>query len=79
MESLKNIAKILNSNDNKTHTLPIIIQGGEDKSWRVRLNLAKIFAELAEAVGKEISDSSLIQIFSNLLKDNESDVKVVAV
>jgi len=53
------------------------------------LNLAKIFAEviilsiitkkLAEAVGKEISDSSLIQIFSNLLKDNEPDVKVVAV
>jgi serine/threonine-protein phosphatase 2A regulatory subunit A len=46
MESLKNIAKILTSNDNKTHTLPIIIQGAEDKSWRVRLNLAKIFAEV---------------------------------
>lgn len=35
--------------------------------------------QLAEAVGKEISDSSLIQIFSNLLKDGEPDVKVVAV
>jgi len=34
---------------------------------------------LAEAVGKEIADSSLIQNFSNLLKDTECDVRVVAV
>jgi serine/threonine-protein phosphatase 2A regulatory subunit A len=43
------------------------------------LALSKIFAELAEAMGKEISDSSLIQIFSNLLKDIESDVRMTAV
>lgn len=79
MESLKNMAKILSSAENKTNVLPLIIQSAEDKSWRVRLNLSKIFAELAEAVGKEISDSSLTQIFSNLLKDGESDVRVVAV
>jgi serine/threonine-protein phosphatase 2A regulatory subunit A len=34
---------------------------------------------LAEAMGKEISDTSLIQIFSNLLKDVESDVRMTAV
>lgn len=79
MESIKNMAKILNANENKTNTLPLIIQAAEDKSWRVRLALSKIFAELSEAEGKEISDSSLIQIFSNLLKDCESDVRVVAV
>lgn len=39
----------------------------------------KIISKLSEAEGKEISDSSLIQIFSNLLKDGESDVRVVAV
>lgn len=79
MESLKNMAKILNASENKTNTLPLIIQAAEDKSWRVRLALSKIFAELSEAEGKEIADSSLIQIFSNLLKDTESDVRVVAV
>ncbi|CAD8095895.1 unnamed protein product [Paramecium sonneborni] len=79
MESIMNIAKILNINENKTNILPLIISSAEDKSWRVRLALSKIFAELAEAVGKEIADSSLIQIFSNLLKDPESDVRVIAV
>lgn len=43
------------------------------------MSLSKIFAELAEAMGKEISDTSLIQIFSNLLKDVESDVRMTAV
>ncbi|CAD8096364.1 unnamed protein product [Paramecium sonneborni] len=79
MESIMNIAKILGINENKTNILPLIISSAEDKSWRVRLALSKIFAELADAVGKEIADSSLIQIFSNLLKDPESDVRVIAV
>jgi serine/threonine-protein phosphatase 2A regulatory subunit A len=60
MESLKNMAKILSVNENKNSTLPLIIQAAEDKSWRVRLALSKIFAEMAEAMGREISDSSLI-------------------
>lgn len=68
MESLKNMAKILNTSENKTNTLPLIIQAAEDKSWRVRLALSKIFAEviqidiseLSEAEGKELADSSLI-------------------
>lgn len=46
MESLKNMAKILNASENKTNTLPLIIQAAEDKSWRVRLALSKIFAEV---------------------------------
>lgn len=40
--------------------MPIIIAATEDKSWRVRLALSKIFAELAEAFGKEAADVSLI-------------------
>ena len=46
MESLKNMAKILNTNENKTNILPLIIQSAEDKSWRVRLALSKIFSEV---------------------------------
>ena len=38
----------------------VIIAAHEDKSWRVRLALAKNFAELTEAFGKEITDMSLI-------------------
>lgn len=41
-----NIARILNSNENKTNVLPLIIQSAEDKSWRVRLALSRIFADV---------------------------------
>jgi len=34
---------------------------------------------LAEAFGKEITDISLIQIFTTLLKDAETDVRIAAV
>lgn len=59
--------------------MPLIIQAAEDKSWRVRLCLSKNFTEIATNFGKEVTDMSLIQTFSNLLKDPEIDVKIEAV
>lgn len=79
LDSLKSIAKILNKDENRTHALPIIIGATEDKSWRIRLALAKNFSPLAEAFGKEITEISLIQIFTTLLKDSENEVKNAAV
>jgi len=46
LDSLKQIARLLNKEENKTHTLPIIIAGTEDKSWKIRLALAKNFAKV---------------------------------
>lgn len=46
LDSLKQIAKLLNKEENKTHTLPIIIAATEDKSWKIRLALAKNFAQV---------------------------------
>ena len=60
MQSLKLLGKCFNKDENKQHTLPIIIAAAEDKSWRVRLTLAQIFADLAESFGKEVADVSLI-------------------
>lgn len=79
LDSLNALAKVLSREDNKTHMLPVIIQAAEDKSWRVRLALSKNFAEIAESFGKEITDLSLVQTFSTLLKDVENDVKIEAV
>lgn len=59
--------------------MPLIIQAAEDKSWRVRLCLSKNFTEIASNFGKEVTDMSLIQTYSNLLKDSEVDVKIEAV
>ena len=46
LQSLKMVAKVLKKDENKQHTLPIIIAATEDKSWRVRLELSKIFSEV---------------------------------
>lgn len=79
MESLIDIAKCLTVEENKNNLIPIIIQLTGDKSWKVKLYLAKNFADLAEALGKEISENSLFAIFSTLLRDLESEVRIAAV
>ncbi len=70
---------MLTRDENKTFIMPLIIQAAEDKSWRVRLCLSKNFTEIASNFGKEVTDMSLIQTYSNLLKDAEVDVKIEAV
>lgn len=79
IESLIELARVFNDEENKAHVIPLIIQMTGDKSWRVRHHLAKSFASLAEAVGKDIADNSLISIFSTLLRDPENEVRVAAV
>ena len=60
ISSLIPLAKHFNKEDNLRHTLPIALAAGEDKSWRVRLQFAKDFPDLAESFGKDIVESSLI-------------------
>ena len=79
IESLVELARVFNVEDNKTYLVPLIIQLTGDKSWRVKHHLAKWFAELAFAVGKDISDNSLVSIFSTLLRDPENEVRTVSV
>lgn len=61
------------------HTLGTLLAAGEDKSWKVRLCFAKRFAEFADSFGKEITDNNLIQTFTQLLNDNEQEVKNAAI
>lgn len=78
VDSMIEVAKLLNKEENKLHSLPIIILVGEDKSWKVRYHFAKEFPALAEALGKDITESSLIQTFVQVLRDIEADVKAIA-
>jgi hypothetical protein len=73
------MAKYLSKEENQIHTLGTLLAAGEDKSWKVRLAFAKNFAELAEAFGKEITESNLIQTFTQLLNDSEAEVKNAAI
>jgi serine/threonine-protein phosphatase 2A regulatory subunit A len=78
IDSLIEVAKLLNKEENKLHTLPIILVVGDDKSWKVRYHFALKFPAIAEALGRDITESSLIQTFVQLLRDNEADVKTTA-
>jgi serine/threonine-protein phosphatase 2A regulatory subunit A len=60
LESFIPLAKYLTKEENQINTLGTLVATGEDKSWKVRLAFAKNFAELADAFGKEITDSNLI-------------------
>ena len=79
LESLGEIAKYLSKEENQVHTLGALLGAGEDKSWKVRLAFAKNFSEFTESMGKEITDNSLIQTFTELLNDTEPEVKHAAI
>ena len=78
IDSLIEVAKLLSKEENKLHTLPLILVVGDDKSWKVRYHFALKFPAFAEALGREITESSLIQTFVQLLRDTEADVKTTA-
>jgi serine/threonine-protein phosphatase 2A regulatory subunit A len=79
IESLIPIVRYLTKEDNQRYILPILLALSEDKSWKVRLTIAKNFDELANAFGKDITDANLVAKFAPLLKDVEADVRTAAV
>jgi serine/threonine-protein phosphatase 2A regulatory subunit A len=79
IESLIAIVRYLTKEDNQRYILPILLTLTEDKSWKVRLTIAKNFPELANAFGKDITDANLVAKFALLLKDIEADVRTAAV
>jgi len=73
------IARMFNPEENRTHTVQVIKEAVEDRSWRVRLTVAKMFDQLCEAYGPEITATYLMQPFTQLMKDNEQEVRKEAV
>jgi serine/threonine-protein phosphatase 2A regulatory subunit A len=77
IDALITLSSLLTREDNRLHTLPLAITAGEDKSWKVRIHFAEQFPALAEAFGREMTESSLIQTFVQLLRDTEADVRAM--
>mmetsp|Transcript_53066 Transcript_53066/g.106536 ORF Transcript_53066/g.106536 Transcript_53066/m.106536 type:complete len:592 (-) Transcript_53066:198-1973(-) len=73
------LAQTFNQEENTQHTVSVIKEAAEDRSWRVRLTFAKHFDQLCAAFGPEIMNSHLMQLFIQLLKDNEQEVRKEAV
>ena len=79
LESLIQIVSCLSREQNSVHTIAIVISAAEDRSWRVRLCLAKNFDKFSEAFGSQITESTLITKLELLLNDSEEEVKNAAV
>jgi len=77
IDALITMSRLFTREDNRLYTLPLAITAGEDKSWKVRIHFAEQFPALAEAFGREMTESSLIQTFVQLLRDTEADVRAM--
>lgn len=77
LPSLVQLTKLFaNSDLQKTTNLQFVVAASEDKSWRVRNELAIIFPQFFEYFGTMTNE--LVPTLSNLIKDSETEVKISA-
>lgn len=56
-------AKVLPNEDVLTHVIPVIRGAAEDKSWRVRYQLADHITDLQAAVKPQITSQHLVDVY----------------
>jgi len=57
--------------------IPVVLALAEDKSWRVRYQVASSFVTLGGALSQELNQQ-LLHVFIKLLKDSEQEVRTAA-
>lgn len=73
------MATMLTKEENQHHTLGILLNAAEDKSWKVRVCFAKQYPQFSKAFGKDISENTLVQNYCNLMTDSEPEVRNTAI
>ena len=76
LSSLIQLVKLFQNTDNQRLNVQVVVAASEDKSWRVRHELAHIFPQLIEGFGSQINE--LVPTLGNLIKDSEMEVRNVA-
>lgn len=76
LNSLVQLVKLFQNSDLQRINVQVVVAASDDKSWRVRHELAKIFPLLIEGFGNQINE--LVPTFANLIKDSETEVKIAA-
>ena len=76
LNSLVNLVKLFQNTDLQRFNVQVVINAGDEKSWRVRHELARIFPNLIEGFGPQINE--LVPTYGNLIKDSETEVRLVA-
>lgn len=76
LSSLIQLVKLFHNTDNQRLNVQVVVAASEDKSWRVRHELAHIFPQLIDGFGSQINE--LVPTLGNLIKDSEMEVRNVA-
>jgi serine/threonine-protein phosphatase 2A regulatory subunit A len=76
LSSLIQLVKLFHNTDQQRLNVQVVVAASEDKSWRVRHELAKIFPQLIDGFGSQINE--LIPTLGNLIKDSEMEVRLAA-
>lgn len=76
LPSLVQLVKLFKNTDLQRTNIQFVVSASENKSWRVRNELAKIFPEFIDYFGNQINE--LVPTLSNLVKDSETEVKISA-
>lgn len=76
LSSLVILVKLFQNTDLQRINVQVVVAASDDKSWRVRHELAKIFPLLIDGFGNQINE--LVPTYSNLIKDSENEVKISA-
>lgn len=76
LDSLVHLVKLFQNTDLQRINVQVVVAASDDKSWRVRHELAKIFPLILDGFGNQINE--LVPTFANLIKDSETEVKIAA-
>ena len=76
LSSLIYLVKLFHNTELQSINVKVVVAASDDKSWRVRHELAKIFPSLIDGFGNQINE--LVPTYANLIKDNETEVKIAA-
>lgn len=76
LSSLVYLVELFKNTELQRINVQVVVAASDDKSWRVRHELAKIFPTLVEGFGSQINE--LVPTFANLIKDSETEVKIAA-
>jgi serine/threonine-protein phosphatase 2A regulatory subunit A len=75
VESCSSFAVALSREDTIRQLLPVVLKFSQDKSWRVRYNVAAQLVDLCDAMGADATRSDLTPVFVRLLRDTEAEVR----
>ncbi|KAL5966340.1 Serine/threonine-protein phosphatase 2A 65 kDa regulatory subunit A alpha isoform [Taenia solium] len=71
-------AEALPTEDAQKSLMPLVRDAAQDKSWRVRYQLADRLTDLQAAVGPAVTNEFLVDVYQILLKDAEGEVRAAA-